>query len=153
MGISVAAFMCGEIFFLPRRSCFTIGFLQIEFFRFTFAPKYNNEPYKTSARGNKSKFITPKHISLPSRSVCQYLALAPVWDCPSSQGLESFKWEVTEHCPAAAVGSEGNEVSCAICIPLGFWPGFQRESEQEISSCDSYWAQLLWRDCGSWKRA
>lgn len=38
---------------------------------------------------------------------------------PFSQGLESFKWEVTEHSQAAAAGSEGNEVSCAICIPPG----------------------------------
>lgn len=111
--------MCGGIFFLPRKSCLAIGFLQIKFFLFTFAPKYNNAPYKTSARGNKPEFIIPKHILLPFRSVCQYLALSPVWlwDSPFSQGLESFKWGVTEPCQAAAVGSEGNEVLCHLYSP------------------------------------
>lgn len=71
---------------------------------------------------NKSEFIIPKHILLPLRSVCQYLALSPVWLWDSLPPAKAWKalngknWTLQ----AAAVGREGNEVSCAICIPPGF---------------------------------
>lgn len=97
----------GLVFFYPKEAVLQLAFCKsIFFFLFTFAPKYDTAHYRTSARGNKSKFIIPKPISLPFRSVCQCLALSPpwLWDSPFSQGLETFKWEASEHSQAAAVG-------------------------------------------------
>lgn len=98
--------MCGVFcFFLPRRNCSAIGFLQIKLFWFTFAPKCDSAPYKPVQGGINPNALFENTFHSPSD------LFVSVWHChpcacrtPFSQGLETFKWEVSEHSQAAAVG-------------------------------------------------